>query len=40
LQPLGWLYHRYRWHLNLRPWFPGDVRRFPRRGKREQRDPS
>ena len=24
LQPLGWLYHRYRWQLNLRRWFPGD----------------
>lgn len=22
LQPLGWLYHRYRWRIQLLPWFP------------------
>jgi undecaprenyl-diphosphatase len=39
LQPLGWLYHRYRWQLNLRPWFPGDRRRLTPRGDLEQRTP-
>lgn len=23
LQPLGWLYHRYRWRIQLHPWFAG-----------------
>jgi undecaprenyl-diphosphatase len=36
LQPLGWLYLRYRWRLNLRPWFPGDKRRYLPRGDLEQ----
>ncbi len=36
LQPLGWLYHRYRWQLNLRPLFPGDRRRLTRRDELEQ----
>ena len=29
LQPLGWLYHRYRWRIQLHPWF-----NRPRRGPR------
>lgn len=36
LLPLGWLYHRYRWELNLRPWFPGDTRRIAPGGELEQ----
>lgn len=36
LQPLGWLYHRYRWQLNLRRWFPGDERRVLGRGRLER----
>lgn len=32
LLPLGWLYHRYRWQVNLRPWFPGDTRRVSASG--------
>lgn len=36
LQPLGWLYHRYRWQLNLRRWLPGDERRVLGRGEHER----
>lgn len=36
LQPLGWLYHRYRWQLNLRRWLPGDERRTLGRGQHER----
>lgn len=39
LQPLGWLYHRYRWQLNLRRWFPSDGRRPLGRGQRDRPDP-
>ncbi len=27
LQPLGWLYHRYRWRIQLHPWFRDNPRR-------------
>jgi undecaprenyl-diphosphatase len=27
LQPLGWLYHRFRWRIQLHPWFRGSKRR-------------
>ena len=36
LLPLGWLYHRYRWGLNLRPWFPGDTRQTLAEAELEQ----
>ena len=34
LQPLGWLYHRYRWRIQLHPWF-NRRRRGPRANYRK-----
>lgn len=38
LLPLGWLYHHYRWQLNLRRWLPGDGKRMTRGDELDQRD--